>query len=359
LAVLKPFQLSIVKELIGHYHFDQPFHHYFAAQCRLHKNWGSKDRKIYKNACYAYFRLGFLIRQASLEANILLASQEKENLLTQIAPADIFPYPEWLSKQLDVNQWAMSLLDMRPVYLAIKNGCDEQVKDWLKTHQIDFEVVANGSIQVKADSKCNELVEKGWAWIMDIASQMAAESIELTEGEKVWDACSGAGGKALYLTNAYHGNIDLTCSDLRLTVLENLKQRFYTTGLKLPHIELTDLNEPFQLKYKYDKIILDVPCSGSGTWGRTPENISVITAQKVHGFSTLQRNIVRNAIRNLGSEGTVYYMTCSVFHEENESNVHYFIENFGLKLISDSYLFTDYNKSDVLYVAKMCFKSQP
>ncbi len=356
MAVLKPFQLLIVKTLLDNYHFDQPFHTYFAAQCKLHKNWGSKDRKTYKNACYVYFRLGFMIRTGSVESNILFASQDTDELLKQVTSNGIFPYPEWVSHSIDFDAWARSILFMRPVYLAVQKGCNEKVEAWLTGQGIVFEQVAENSIMVKADSKCNELVEKGWAWIMDIASRNTAELIDIKPGEQVWDACSGAGGKALYLTDKFGRQLNLTCSDLRFSVLENLKSRFNATGLKMPRIELADLNEPFQLKVKYDKILLDVPCSGSGTWGRTPENLSAITPDKIRMFSLLQRNIVRNAIKNLQTEGHLYYITCSVFRAENEENVKYFLENFGLELVSERYVMTDYRKSDILYLAEMKFK---
>ena len=353
MAVLKPFQLSIIKTLLDNYHFEQPFSTYFAAQCKQHKNWGSKDRKTYKNACYAYFRLGFLIKKGSVESNVLLASMESEELIQSFQPDDIFPYREFVSNQIDFTEWTYSLLFLRPVYLAIKKSFTEKVMAWLDENGIAFERISNECLKVKADSKCNPLIELGWAWIMDIASQNTAGLIEIKPQEQVWDACSGAGGKSLYLTNKYGNHFNLTCSDLRLSVLENLKARFYTAGLKMPRIELADLNEPFQHKIKYDKIILDVPCSGSGTWGRSPENISTITPNNIQGYVNLQRNIVRNAIKNLANNGHVYYITCSVFRDENEGNIKYFTENFGLKLRSETYLADNYRQSDILYLAEL------
>lgn len=266
---------------------------------------------------------------------------------------DIFPHKDWVSPGIDFDAWARGMLLMRPAYLSVKKTCLEKTMDWLRSHEISYETVSDDCLKVKADSKCDELVEKGWVWIMDASSSMAADSVDVKSGEKIWDACSGAGGKALFLTNKLEGRLDLTCSDLRFSVLENLKARFYATGLKMPRIELADLNEPFQLKDKYDKIILDVPCTGSGTWGRTPENISTVTKEKIEGFAGLQRNIVRNAIKNLAENGKVYYLTCSVFSSENEVNTSYFTENFGLNKLSEKYLVHDYAQSDILYFAEL------
>jgi 16S rRNA (cytosine967-C5)-methyltransferase len=356
LAVLKPFQLLVVKTLLENYHFDQPFHVYFAAQAKLHRNWGSKDRKTYKNACYAYFRLGFMIRNGAVDSNVTFAIQDTGNIRSQIAPTDIFPDKQWVSQRIDFNLWANSLLLMRPVYLALKKSDAEKAIQWLNEQNIDYEKIKQFCLRVKADSKLDGLIEKGWAWIMDISSQEAANQVQILPKQDVWDACSGAGGKALFLTNQLDAQFNLTCSDMRFTVLENLKSRFYTTGLRMPHIELANLKEPFHLNKKYDKVILDVPCSGSGTWGRTPENISSITQEKITSFSVLQRDLVRNAIKNMKPEGRLYYMTCSVFKEENEHNVAYLAENLGLKLVSDTYVVHDYEQSDILYVAELAFR---
>jgi 16S rRNA (cytosine967-C5)-methyltransferase len=353
LAVLKPFQLLIVKELLDNYKFDQPFHNYFTTQCKMHKNWGSKDRKIYRNTCYAYFRLGFFIKEGTVEQQLKFISENADEISENINAKDIFPWSEWVSDHIDFEAWAKGLLKMRPVYLAVKNGLINQVKEWLSSHKIDYEQTGL-ILKVKAESKCNELIEKGWAWIMDFASQTAANQIDIQDSDTVWDTCSGAGGKALYLSNKYR-YLDLTCSDRRLSVLENLKLRFYTLGFKMPRIELADLKEPFQLKYKYDKIILDVPCTGSGTWGRTPENITGITPEKIDLFCTLQRDIARNVIRNLSEKGCLYYITCSVFKQENEANVAYFVKNFGLKLKSEKYLHGPYDETDILYLAELTF----
>ncbi len=354
MAVLKPFQTAIVKDLISNYRFDQPFNTYFTTQSRMHKNWGSKDRKTYRQACYAYFRLGAAIRRGSMEENLALALKEPGDILSETGPEGIFPYRGEVSARLDFNAWAESLLYMRPVYLAVKTGLKDRVADWLNSHSIEALWVKDNCVMVKAESKCNALVDNGWAWIMDISSQNAAEIVRVDDKDEVWDACSGAGGKALYLANTYPG-IQLTCSDKRFSVLENLKSRFHALGFGLPKIELADLTEPFQIPQKYNKILLDVPCSGSGTWGRTPEQINLTTTEKIAAFSALQKTIARNVVKNLAQDGRLYYVTCSVFHAENEDNVKHFCENYGLRLLNDVYLYTSFKDSDVLYIAELAF----
>lgn len=357
MEVLKPFQLGIVRELLDNYGYDQPFANYFASVARQRRNWGSKDRKIYRNACYSFFRLGYAAKSGSLESSVQFALQDPEALKEQVQAQDIFPNKEWVSGKLDFAEWAGSLLFQRPVYLAIRQNMKDKVKKELESKGIRFQDESDSCIKTEPGAKCDSVVEKGWAWVMDYASQQAASSITASEHDTVWDCCSGAGGKALYLANRYGNNIHLTCSDRRFTMLENLKSRFATLGFAMPHIELCDLNEPFQLKQRFDTIMIDVPCSGSGTWGRTPENITTLDQGRLKHYAKLQKTIVRNALLNLKPGGKVYYITCSVFKEENEENVRHFKENFGLEEKSSSYIFKSYKESDVLFVSELISKA--
>ena len=271
---------------------------------------------------------------------------------TEFPEADeIFPFKSEVSPLLNFDEWVRGLQFQKPLYLVLRRGSETLVYNFLKQNQIPFEQVTEFSLKLEADSKCNHVLERGWAWTMDYASQKVADCVEIDEDDAIWDACSGAGGKSIYISNKFIKPFHLTCSDKRFTILENLKARFKTLGLKVPQIELCDLLEPFQLKTKYDKVILDVPCSGSGTWGRSPENIIGFGISKIDYFSKLQLKIAGNALKNLKTEGKLIYMTCSVFTSENEKNIDYLVKNHGLKLEYMQYTFAPNNESDTLFIA--------
>lgn len=351
MEVLKPFRLPIIRDILNNYKFDQPFHLYFSALCKAHKQWGSKDRRIYKSACYAYFRLGYasgrVVDDETIRAAMLAVSDES----AAPAPEAIFPHPEHVSERIDFDAWARGLLRQRPLYLVMVKGKEAATIQYLEDNNIAFDRITTSGLRLPADSKCDELSERGWVWVMDLASQEAADLVQIGQGDSVWDACSGAGGKSLYLCNKNNIAFSLLCSDKRFGILENLKTRFRTSGLKQPRVELTDLTSGFQLAEKFDKIVLDVPCSGSGTWGRTPENISGFDLQKIDMYADLQRQIFANVLPHLKPEGLLYYMTCSVFKEENEGNIAFFIKRYGLKCQSEHYLPADAQNSDYLYCA--------
>src|SRR3546814_15861376 len=81
---------------------------------------------------------------------------------------------------------------------------------------------------------------------------------------------------------------------------------------------------------RFDGIILDAPCTGSGTWGRTPEMLSAFDKGSIGRFAALQRQLAARAIKHLKPGKPLIYITCSVFAEENEGVVGYLQDTFGL-----------------------------
>lgn len=351
MEVLKPFRYKAAASILSAYGYDQPFHLFFTALCRQNKQWGSKDRKIYKTLCYQYFRSGYLYRHLPLEDGIAAAHALSESNAGEMPFDAMYPFRDQVSPEAGFDYWCRVLFTRKPMYLLMRSGSEDAVVNYLKQNNIPYTPVSASCLKLEADSKCDALNEQGRAWAMDAASQMAADMVVIRKGDAVWDACSGSGGKSLYLRNKYRFEFELTCSDLRFHTLENLKTRFHRTGLPVPAIELTDLSKGFQLSDTYQVIVLDVPCSGSGTWGRTPENITGFGPDKLHYYAGLQRQIFANTIRHLKPGGTLYYMTCSVFAAENEDNVQTFCRTFGLELKESRYCHTGDAESDVLYCA--------
>jgi 16S rRNA (cytosine967-C5)-methyltransferase len=79
-------------------------------------------------------------------------------------------------------------------------------------------------------------------------------------------------------------------------------------------------------------VVCDVPCSGSGTWRRTPENLSEFNTKQIEEYARLQRKIVGNSLPFLKPGGTLVYITCSVFSAENRVNAEIIAAENGLKL---------------------------
>jgi 16S rRNA (cytosine967-C5)-methyltransferase len=149
------------------------------------------------------------------------------------------------------------------------------------------------------------------------------------------------------------GDIDLTVSDIRPAILHNLKKRFTEAGIHRYTSFVADLSKSGSLPAPtdFDVIIADVPCTGSGTWGRTPEQLYYFNEEEIKRYSDLQKRIVVNAIPYLKTGGFILYITCSVFKQENEGTVDHLLTNFALHLKEMSIIKGYDRKADTMFAA--------
>jgi 16S rRNA (cytosine967-C5)-methyltransferase len=108
---------------------------------------------------------------------------------------------------------------------------------------------------------------------------------------------------------------------------------------------------PLKQQQKFDLIVCDAPCSGSGTWSRTPEQLYFFDENKIEYYPGLQKKIVSNVVKNLQAGGFLVYITCSVFKNENEEVVKFIQEQLSLQLINMEYLKGYDQKADSLFTA--------
>ncbi len=98
-------------------------------------------------------------------------------------------------------------------------------------------------------------------------------------------------------------------------------------------------------------MIADVPCSGSGTWGRTPEQLNFFNAKKIDEYVLLQKKIVTNIVPYIRTNGYLLYITCSVFKKENEEVVSFVQENLQMELVEMNVIKGYDKKADTMFAA--------
>jgi 16S rRNA (cytosine967-C5)-methyltransferase len=103
-------------------------------------------------------------------------------------------------------------------------------------------------------------------------------------------------------------------------IILNLHQRFKRAGIKEYNYFISDLSKPdfTPSSSNYDLVICDAPCTGSGTWSRTPEQLFFFNEASITHYSELQRKIVVQVVQHLKAGGIFVYITCSLFRAENE-----------------------------------------
>ena len=339
--------------LLFEYDGGTPFHLYLKSCFKENKNWGSTDRKRYRSACYYFWRNAFGVSRQSPE--IILQwlqthfTPEMENLESN---SNYNPYQSLephLSQNITTDILTPWFIKEPLVWLSNGNITLKGLQGQLIKAGITIEQTHGNAIAVSGQVNLNPWVDNGNAYIQDISSQTAMDwttqpmAAYCHANSDVWDCCSGAGGKSISLLKQYP-TTKLTCSDVRSNILENLKQRFQLLGLKQPNVFIAPLNgyndnlNSKDSNQTYNLILADVPCSGSGTWRRNPENLHYFDPQTIEQFADRQLNIIQNVLPSLAVGGYLVYLTCSVFAGENENNIKQILQsNKNLQLVSEEF----------------------
>jgi 16S rRNA (cytosine967-C5)-methyltransferase len=146
-------------------------------------------------------------------------------------------------------------------------------------------------------------------------------------------------------------SIDLVVSDIRPPILHNLSGRFERAGIKKYRSFAADLATAKTGGQQYNLVIADLPCSGSGTWGRTPEELCFFSLKKLEHYQKLQQEILKNIIDNIKPGGVLLYFTCSVFREENEGMVDFIQKNSKLVLSTMELVSGWESRADTMFMA--------
>lgn len=156
----------------------------------------------------------------------------------------------------------------------------------------------------------------GLVELQDAASQAAVARLPLRDGQSVLDYCAGGGGKALAMADRAALRIDAHDADDRR--MRDIPARAARAGVKI--------NMPDRLvRGRYDLVLVDAPCSGSGTWRRSPDAKWGLTPERLDELCALQAGILGEAARMVRPGGLLAYATCSVLEEENGGTVSRFL----------------------------------
>lgn len=362
--------LNSAVKVLQSYNGCQPFAGFLKAFFSQNKKFGSRDRKQISNLCYAYFRLGKSFAEVPIEQRILLGLAcckapleekwmyiiDKGNLDSAIQPTNIFPWKTELSNGIDAIDFEASFLIQPDLFLRIRPGKKEAVLQKLQSAKIDF-LVEENAVRLNNTVKAGTVLDiNKEVVVQDLSSQKAGELLQLIKNRfsknkiiEVYDCCAASGGKAVLVKDILN-NIELTVSDIRASIIENLKKRFRESGITNYRAFIADLTKPVTANKKYDLVIADVPCTGSGTWARTPEQLYYFKEEKITTYATLQKNILNNICHLVQPGGYLLYITCSVFSKENEEQVT-FVQAHGFELIEQKLIKGYETKADTMFGA--------
>ena len=375
--------LNTTKEIVSNYKGDVPLSTWLKQFFATRKQMGSRDRREVSSLVYQYYRLGWSI-DASFEDTISIAiflcRTEPNELLKLLKPElnekisvsitekleliegfnllNLFPFVDEIANEIDKKAFNLSHLIQPDLFIRIRPNQHNQVKQKFTANEIDFTEVDENCLSINNSISIDNILNiDREAVIQDYASQRVATFlqplIDYRKELKLWDCCAASGGKSIMAVDVL-GKINLTESDVRQSIIHNLKKRFEKAGISKYNAFVGDISKPIeQLKgATFDLIICDAPCSGSGTWGRTPENLIHFKKEAINQFGSLQKKIVSNTIPHLKSNGYFLYITCSVYKEENEGVVSFIQNKFPQLELKSKELISGYeNKADTMFAA--------
>jgi 16S rRNA (cytosine967-C5)-methyltransferase len=387
--------LNTTKKIIELYKGEEPLSGYLKKFFAANKKYGSKDRKHIASLCYAYFRLGKAAGEGAVDENILTGlflsetsyneiihffkpewdewigkSVAEKTAFINFPVKKVFPFKTALTAAVNHLEFCESFLKQPKLFLRLRPHKKNIVIQKLQKAKIPLAVIDEDCIALANATKLDEVIDADReAVIQDYNSQQVFNFLQNFKMGKsavtAWDCCAASGGKSILLYDVLKRNVELTVSDIRLTILLNLHQRFNKAGIKNYNYFIGDLNATdFKFPeltskgtqgllplYSYQLIVCDAPCTGSGTWSRTPENLFYFKPEIIDDFAQRQKQIVTNVMPYLQKEGLFFYITCSVFKKENEDVAHFIKEKFELQILHME-LFKGYDKkADSMFVA--------
>lgn len=221
--------------------------------------------------------------------------------------------------------------------LAIRNNpvrlSRQELLEELRRQRVDCEASDLSPFGVLLPERLNmrsfELYKKGAIEIQDAASQLVAVLMDPQPGEVIWDVCAGGGGKSLLLAALMKNQGRVVATDVRKAKLQDLKKRASRAGIhNIFPADMERLGETREMRRGADRVLVDAPCSGSGTLARNPDAKWRLTPDTFRHQTEAQLDILSRAAGSVRPGGRLYYATCSVDREENEGVLISFLHAF-------------------------------
>ncbi|MBE2212944.1 MAG: RsmB/NOP family class I SAM-dependent RNA methyltransferase [Opitutaceae bacterium] len=344
----------------------------FAAEIRSelarHDGFGSRDRRLYRELIYTWLRYrpwfdrarakndaaaadlfialsGDAPEVATLHASLSLPEGRAfarrpgpalfEQLRVLIPDVPFEPrelLPSWFESHCPALLGEAELachLTRPPFWLRAQRGTGLELVQELGRTGIEATASTRLPAAVRVNSyvdlEKHPLVEQGRAEVQDIGSQALLMLVAPQTGSRWLDLCAGAGGKSLQLATLLGPSGRVHAHDIRRDALMELRRRAHRAGLK--NIEIEGVL-PDEVTARFDGVLVDAPCSGSGTWRRHPFLIHQTTPTQINTHARTQATLLRRGANYVAPGGRLVYATCSLSRRENEEVVTAFVKEF-------------------------------
>jgi len=335
-----------------------------------HPEFGSRDRRLFSGTLFSYFRwkgwmdlitkrpdaacvFSHLLEATEINPAIVRLATRAGRPETILIPLGTLSVPEKAiqlgtitGKELNLEQlvpsWILSLLpetnrnrlieafqNPPPTWLRSRSGERDALLAAIRNQGVEpishpmLPSAASVPRGINLRSLPRPLRDR--VDVQDLASQITGLICAPQPGQRWWDACCGSGGKTLYLAEIGGETVSLLATDIRPTILGELERRMRETGFRNIKTAVWDGVGESPPEGEFDGILLDAPCSGTGTWHRNPDARWRICSERVAQLAELQARLLDACSARLAPGGTLIYATCSILPIENEQVVANFL----------------------------------
>lgn len=314
---------------------------------KAHRFAGSKDKRAIREHVYDAIRACGPVPASGRRAMLGLVEERPE--LRELfsgegygppaigkneKPAEGGIAPEWLGNRLIASgigvEEATALLSRAPLDMRINRlKVSGDVPDLPEEGE---KLVLPDALRFPSGTQVNawDAYDEGIIEVQDLGSQLACSAAGAMPGETVIDLCAGAGGKTLALAAAMGNEGTLVAADTNKRRLSQLRPRAERAGVRIANEVLLDPGKEAEALQAWlgeaDRVLVDAPCSGTGTWRRNPEARWRLSEAELQRLTALQARLLGLAADLVKPGGTVTYVTCSLLDEEGAGQVDAFLK---------------------------------
>ena len=249
--------------------------------------------------------------------------------------------PDWMdklgAKALGDNLWTKELaaLNAQAEVILRTNTLrttKNELRELLKSEEIETETISGATDALKLVERKNVFItqafKNGLFEVQDASSQLVAPYLDVSPGQRVVDACAGAGGKTLHLASLMENKGQLIAMDIYESKLKKLKVRTRRNGVHNVEGRAIDSTKVIKkLHNSADRVLLDAPCSGLGVIRRNPDSKWKLQPEFIEKIKGIQHDILRSYSKMVKPGGKLVYATCAILPEENAEQVKSFLDS--------------------------------
>lgn len=360
------------------------------------RKWGARDRNFIADSIYSmvrYYRLysyGAGLKQAfepqefwrimavyftDKEINLPEWPEWKDTDIAAVRvlllegrkqPAVAESFPDWLCARglgETGSRWnaeMQALNQAAPLCIRVNTikARKEAVEALMQEEGILFEETAAAPqglvLHTRKNLRSTQAWQAGWLEVQDISSQQVAPMLRAAPDMKVIDACAGAGGKSLHLASLMQNRGTILAMDVLPEKLKELELRARRAGASIIRTALHSDAADEGLHHFADRLLLDVPCSGTGIIRRQPDHKWKLSEAELERLTALQKELLERYQHLLKPGGLLTYATCSILPSENERQVQRFLaSNSGFEILEERHLSPRESGYDGFYICTM------